>query len=132
PNKKPSASSTSGTVTPNAGRSVTSTPSIASLVAPSRTASSSEWVGGDGVWWIINKRCTPGSCVEACIQPSHRVRPRRLGVGPPAVGGSDDRYRGRSTLMSKFGAMSFMSHAGRLLVATAAIGDHNFERTVIL
>lgn len=28
--------------------------------------------------------------------------------------------------------MSFVSHAGKLLVATAAIGDPNFERTVIL
>jgi putative transcriptional regulator len=28
--------------------------------------------------------------------------------------------------------MSFVSHAGRLLVATPAIGDPNFERTVVL
>lgn len=28
--------------------------------------------------------------------------------------------------------MSFVSHAGRLLVATAAIGDPNFERSVVL
>jgi putative transcriptional regulator len=28
--------------------------------------------------------------------------------------------------------MSFVSHAGQLLVATAAIGDSNFERTVVL
>lgn len=34
--------------------------------------------------------------------------------------------------MSEDGPMSFVSHAGRLLVATAVIGDPNFERTVIL
>ncbi|MFP3905610.1 MAG: YqgE/AlgH family protein [Acidimicrobiales bacterium] len=34
--------------------------------------------------------------------------------------------------MSEDGAMSFVSHAGRLLVATAAIGDPNFERSVVL
>lgn len=34
--------------------------------------------------------------------------------------------------MSEDGPMSIVSHAGRLLVATAVIGDSNFERTVIL
>jgi putative transcriptional regulator len=34
--------------------------------------------------------------------------------------------------MREDGAMSFVSHAGKLLVATAVIGDPNFERTVIL
>jgi putative transcriptional regulator len=34
--------------------------------------------------------------------------------------------------MSEDGAMTFVSHAGRLLVASTAIGDPNFERTVVL
>jgi putative transcriptional regulator len=34
--------------------------------------------------------------------------------------------------MSEDGHMAFVSHAGRLLVATPVIGDPNFERTVIL
>jgi putative transcriptional regulator len=34
--------------------------------------------------------------------------------------------------MSEDGDMPFVSHAGKLLVATAAIGDPNFERTVVL
>jgi putative transcriptional regulator len=34
--------------------------------------------------------------------------------------------------MSDDGPMSSVSHAGRLLVATAVIGDPNFERTVVL
>ena len=34
--------------------------------------------------------------------------------------------------MSDDGPMAFVSHAGRLLVATAVIGDPNFERSVVL
>src|SRR5450759_483264 len=101
PSMEPSAASTSDAVAASAGRRTTSTPSIASSVAPATTASNIACIAGDGVWWTTSSVGTSGLGVGSGAyryRDQHRPsRSRSAAAGLAAVTrGAAPATRGRA------------------------------------